>query len=136
MRRMYLSTADFRAPFDAADLQGLGKSDKRWPAGRSYWTTANFRSPYDDGYFQNTLFGVPADFDPSKDAPPLVRRYVISGEPVPTTLRDAMVPFNQVSRWVYVGTGLVALFAAYRSYKRWKKDKKGNGSSEVATASG
>lgn len=134
MRRMYVSTADFRAPFDAADLQGPGRGPA-WPAGRSYWSTANFRAPYDDGYFQNnTLFGVPSDYDPSANGPPLVRRYVVSGEPVPSTLRDAMVPLNQINRWVYVGVGVVSLVAGYRSYKKWKKEK-GNGSTQAASSS-
>lgn len=133
---MYVDTADFRAPFDPVDFQGLGDVSKTWPRGRSYWSTANFRAPYDDGYFQNnSLFGVPSDYDPSANGPPLVRRYVVSGEPVPTTLRDSMVPFNQVHRWVYVGVGLVSLFAAHRSYKKWK-EKKGNGASQAATTSG
>lgn len=135
MRRMYISTADFRAPFDPVDFQGLGNAPT-WPAGRSYWSTANFRAPYDDGYFQNnTLFGVPNDFDPSANGPKLVRRYVVSGEPVPTTLRDAMVPFNQINRWVYVGVGAVAMIAAWRSYKKWKKEK-GTGSSAASSSSG
>jgi hypothetical protein len=134
---MYVSTADFRAPFDPVDFQGLGDVSQRWPAGRSYWTTANFRAPYDEGYFQNnTLFGVPSDYDPASNGPKLVRRYVVNGEPVPTTLRDAVVPFNQVNRWVYVGVGLLSLVGAYRSYKKWKKEKKGNGSSAAATTSG
>lgn len=135
MRRMYVSTADFRAPYDAADFQGLGNKPA-WPAGRSYWSVADFRAPYDRGYFQNnTLFGVPSDFDPSSNGPKLVRRFVVSGEPVPTALRNAMVPLNQVNRWVYVGVGAVAMVAAYRSYKKWKKETKGNGSTQAASSS-
>lgn len=122
MRRVYVSTADFRAPYDPVDFQGLGNA--RWPAGRSYWNVANFRAPYDDGYFQNNqLFGVPTNLDMSREAPALVRRFVVSGEPVPTTLRDVATPLNQVNRWVYAGLGGAALFFAHRSYKRWKKEK-------------
>ena len=124
MRRMYVSTADFRAPFDPVDFQGLGDVSTRWPTVRTYWSTANFRAPYDNKYFQdNTLLGVPTDLNPSVNAPSLVRRYVVSGEPVPSTLRDAMVPLNQVNRWVYVGLGVVSLVGAYRSYRKWQKER-------------
>lgn len=122
MRRVYVSTADFRAPLDPVDFQGLGQA-RQWPARRSYWSTANFRAPYDDGYFQNNqLFGVPS-VDMKSDAPDLVRRYLVSGEPVPTTLRDVSIPFNQVNRWVYAGVGALTLFLGYRAYKQWKKQK-------------
>ena len=118
MRRMYVSTADFRAPFDPVDFQGLGA------VRRAYYTTANFRAPYDDGFFQNnTLFGVPSNLDVGANAPALVRRFIANGEPVPTTLRDVATPLNQINRWVYAGMGLLALYAAHRSYKRWKKAK-------------
>lgn len=125
-RRAYISTADFRAPYDPVDFQGIGQTatGNRWPRGRSYWTVANFHAPYDDGYFQdNQLFGVPSDVNLSKDAPALVRRFVVSGEPVPSTLRDVATPLNQVNRWLYAGMGAAALFMAHRSYKRWKKEK-------------
>lgn len=124
MRRAYISTADFRAPFDPVDFQGLGAT--KWPPKRSFWDTGHFRSPYDNGYFQNNqLFGVPPAVNMNVQAPALVRRYVASGEPVPTTLRDAAIPFNQVNRWVYAGMGALALGMGYRAYKRWKKDKSG-----------
>jgi hypothetical protein len=117
---MYVSTADFRAPFDPVDFQGLGAVRAR----REYYTVANFRAPYDDGYFQNnTLFGVPSNLQVTSVAPPLVRRYLANGEPVPTTLRDVATPLNQINRWIYAGIGLVSLYAAHRAYKRWKKTK-------------
>ena len=127
MRRLYVSTADFRAPLDPVDFQGVrGLGKTSWPTKRSYWTTSNFRAPYDHGYFQNNqLFGVPSSLDASAVAPDLVRRFIVSGEPVPTTLRDVSIPFNQVNRWIYAGVGGLSLFLAYRGYKRWKKDKKG-----------
>lgn len=125
---MYVSTADFRAPFDPVDFQGLGAVERRWPKARSYWDTGNFRAPYDDGYFQNNaLFGVPPGLDLSSQAPSLVRRYVANGEPVPTGLRDAVTPLNQVNRWVYAGLGVGALVLGWRSYKKWQKQKTSNG---------
>lgn len=125
MHRHYVSTADFRAPYDPVDFQGLGQLARpRFKPGRSYWSTAEFRAPYDRGYFQNNqLFGVPTNYDPAANAPPLVRRFVVSGEPVPTTLRDAATPLNQVNRWVYAGLGAASLIFGYRSFKKWKKEK-------------
>jgi hypothetical protein len=80
MKRVYVSTADFRAPFDPIPFQGLGQDPsgdprwhrpappRKWPAGvshggtrRTYWETALFRSPYRKGYYQdNSLFGLGA----------------------------------------------------------------------------
>ena len=73
MKRLYVSTADFRAPFDPVQFQGLGQDPegdprwhrpappRRWPPGRSYWETALFRAPYRKGYYQdNSLFGLGA----------------------------------------------------------------------------
>lgn len=141
---MYISTADFRAPFDPVDFQGLGAVNltaerrrlaglgavnltaerRRWPKRRSYWDTGNFRAPYDDGYFQNNqLFGVPSELNLSVAAPPLVRRFIASGEPVPTTLRDVTIPFNQVNRWVYALLGVGAFGMSFVAYRKWKKAK-------------
>lgn len=74
MKRLYVSTADFRAPFDPVPFQGLGQDPagdprwhrpsppRRWPAGRTYWETALFRAPYRKGYYQdNSLFGLGGD---------------------------------------------------------------------------
>jgi hypothetical protein len=74
MRRLYVSVADFRAPFDPVPFQGLGQDPygdprwhhpaepRRWPRGRTYWETAYFRAPYRKGYYQdNSLFGLGAE---------------------------------------------------------------------------
>ena len=71
MKRMYVSTADFRAPFDPVPFQGLGQDPagdprwhqpappRHWPPKRTYWETAYFRAPYRKGYYQdNSLFGL------------------------------------------------------------------------------
>lgn len=88
MKRLYVSTADFRAPFDPIPFQGLGQDPagdprwhrpappRRWPSGkapvpgrakRTYWETAYFRAPYRTGYYQdNSLAGL-AGTGPSVD---------------------------------------------------------------------
>lgn len=60
MRRIYTSTAHFRAPFDTPNISfaGLGGGHaaydaNRWPVGRSYWTTHFYRAPYQAGYYQS-----------------------------------------------------------------------------------
>ncbi len=59
MRRIYTSTAHFRAPFDTPNISfaGLGGhaayDANRWPVGRSYWTTHFYRAPYQAGYYQS-----------------------------------------------------------------------------------
>lgn len=60
MRRIYASTAHFRAPYDTPNVSfaGLGADHRaydanRWPAGRSYWTTQFYRAPYQAGYYQS-----------------------------------------------------------------------------------
>ena len=127
MNRAYISTADFRAPYDAATLQGLGEYGERighFPKmGRSYWTVANFRAPYDDGYFQdNDLFGVPPD---DVVMPASVDRY-LSGGKAPSTLgRDIAVPFNQIPRWVYIVGGLAGMWVVYQRVQKAKRKKKG-----------
>lgn len=72
MKRIYISTADFRSPFNPVPFQGLGDPEgdprwhqpappRRWPKGRTYWETALFRAPYRKGYYQdNSLFGLGA----------------------------------------------------------------------------
>lgn len=59
MRRLYVDTSDFRAPFDSPQLDLAGPKDD-FPTARRYYDVSNFRAPYDHrGYFQdNTLFGV------------------------------------------------------------------------------
>lgn len=60
MRRIYASTAHFRAPYDTPNVSfaGLGAEHgaydaNRWPAGRSYWTQHFYRAPYQAGYYQS-----------------------------------------------------------------------------------
>lgn len=60
MRRIYTSTAHFRAPYDTPNISfaGLGGGHaaydaNRWPVGRSYWTTHFYRAPYQAGYYQS-----------------------------------------------------------------------------------
>lgn len=59
MRRVYTSTAHFRAPYDTPNVSfaGLGGhaayDANRWPTGRSYWTTHFYRAPYQAGYYQS-----------------------------------------------------------------------------------
>ena len=58
MKRLYTSTANFRAPYNNVEFAGLGAAPS-WPSGRSYHSTANFMATQDEGYFQdNSLFGL------------------------------------------------------------------------------
>jgi hypothetical protein len=64
MRHKYINTENFRAPYDASnlDLQGLGASNNGWPDVRSYVDVSQYRAPYRGGYFQDgTLTGLGAD---------------------------------------------------------------------------
>lgn len=117
-KRLYISTADFNAPYDGAHyLSGLGSSGFNvkqgvfgpgghgggifqttvsglgaWPKGRSYWSTANFRAPYNAGYFQdNNLKGL-----------------------------DLSVALRQVPTWAYAGVGAAALFFAWKKFNKAK----------------
>lgn len=60
MRRIYTSTAHFRAPYDTPNVSfaGMGADHSaydanRWPAGRSYWSQHFYRAPYQAGYYQS-----------------------------------------------------------------------------------
>jgi len=56
-------------------------------------------------------------------APPNVKRFLLSGEPVSPLVSNVSLPFNQVPR---MGYGIIAVLAAglsYYSYKRFKKAK-------------
>jgi hypothetical protein len=124
--RLYISTADFNAPYDGAHfLQGVGAVayDPKggvfgpgghgggifqttvsglgaWPKGRSYWSTANFRAPYDQGYFQdNNLMGL-------------------------GSMEDVKVVLRQVPTWAYLVAGGAASFVAWKAYQKGKKGKK------------
>lgn len=117
--RVYISTADFNAPYDGAHfLSGLGgpaynvkegifgpgghgggifqttvQGLGAWPKGRSYWSTANFRAPYNQGYFQdNNLMGI----------------------------EDMKIVLRQVPTWAYAGVGALAMIIAYKKYKKAK----------------
>jgi hypothetical protein len=112
-------------------LQGLGNNTilKSWPRGRSYYDVSFFRSPYKRGVYQTdnpALLGLgapPATVTSAIDqsAPPDVKRFLLSGEPVSPLVNNVSLPLNQVPRWGY---GVIALGAAalgYVSYKRFKK---------------
>lgn len=133
-KRVMAEIAASYAPFTYAVLQGLGDGPLSplpagvWPKGRTYWSTAHFRAPYDEfGYLQdNTLqgLGAPPGTLPSaiaSNAPPQVKRFILSGEPVPTLRRDATLPFNQIPRWLYAVGAVGALAVSYVSYKKFKK---------------
>lgn len=137
MPRQYVSTADSYAILKGAVLQGLGSEGNtiltKWPKGRSYYDVSYFRSPYKHGYYQDGSLrglGAPAASIPAAidaNAPPDVKRYLLSGEPVSPVVNNVSLPFNQVPR---LGYGIIALGAAalgYVSYKRFKKNKSGGG---------
>jgi hypothetical protein len=129
-RRLYVNVSDSHAPFMDARLQGLGAFPK-WPVGRTYWDVSQFRQPYAQGYYQDGslqgALGAPSPAIASaidQNAPPDVKRFLLSGEPVPTTSRDISLPFNQVPRWGYAVLSVFALGVAYASYKRFKKGQR------------
>ncbi len=130
-RRLYVDNAHDHSMLTGAVLQGLGgdKILQRWPKGRSYNDISYFRSPYTRGVFQTdnpALLGlgappstIAATIDQS--APPNVKRFLLSGEPVPALSNNVALPLNQVPR---LGYGLIAFGAfalSYVSYKRFKK---------------
>lgn len=135
-RRLYTDTAHSYSILRGAVLQGLGSNGgtilTEWPKGRSYHDVSYFRSPYKHGmYNPNQLLGlgaVPSTVAAAVDqnAPPNVKRFLLSGEPVSKIENNVSLPFNQVPR---IGYGLLALGAvalSYVSYKRFKKSKSSN----------
>jgi len=130
MSRQYISTAHSHSILRGAVLQGLGSTIlTKWPAGRSYHDIATFRAPYTTGMLNpNGLLGlgtppatVPAAID--ANAPPDVKRFLLSGEPVSSLSNNVSLPFNQIPR---LGYGILAVAAAglsYYSYKKFKKNK-------------
>jgi hypothetical protein len=70
-----------------------------------------------------SMGAVPASLAKAIDqnAPPDVKRFLLAGEPVPTTARDMTLPFNQVPRWAYGVLAVAAAGVSYASYKRFKK---------------
>lgn len=130
-QRQYVSTAHSYSILRGAVLQGLGADEiiARWPKGRSYHDIAWFRSPYRSGYYQDgSLLGLgaaPSSIAAAIDnvAPPNVKRFLLSGEPVSKLENNFSLPFNQVPRYAY---GIIAVAGAalcYVSYKRFKKGK-------------
>lgn len=116
MKRTYVSTADFRAPFDSAVLSGMGA------VSRHYMDVANFRAGYDNGYFQdNSLFGLgalPAAAVTPGALPVAFRRYVEAGVPMPSWRRDLGAATSQIPRWVWGLCAVGALALAYRALPR------------------
>ncbi len=139
-RRLYVDNAHDHSFLTGAVLQGLGHDTilTKWPKGRSYNDIANFRSPYTRGVFQTDnppLLGLGSAADAASAvtgksggaidqlAPPNLKRFLLSGEPVPALSNNVSLPFNQVPR---LGYGIIAAAAAglaYFSYKRFKKTK-------------
>ena len=60
MRRIYVDSAHFRAPYDTANVSfaGFGADHSaydanRWPANRSYFDVSQYRAPFRAGYYQS-----------------------------------------------------------------------------------
>jgi hypothetical protein len=134
MRRVYTSTAHFRAPYDTPNISfaGLGLDHSaydtnKWPAGRSYWTTHFYRAPYQAGYYQSgALRGLGSSpMLPPSAAPALspagmpssIREYAMTGKPPSAIGRDLVTVANQVPRWAYFG---IALGAGWMAWRAWK----------------
>jgi hypothetical protein len=135
-RRLYVENANNHAILNGAVLQGLG-ADKilsHWPKGRSYNDIATFRAPYTTSYFQDgSLLGLGAAQAPglgerqllaihiASNAPPNLKRYLLSGEPMPALANNVALPTNQIPRWAYAVMAVGAGALGYVSYKRFKK---------------
>lgn len=128
-RRLYVDPANSYAILNGAVLQGLGadKILQHWPRGRSYNDIATFRAPYTTGYYQDgSLLGlgaVPSSVSSviASNAPPNLKRYLLSGEPMPALSNNVALPTNQIPRMGYGLIALGALALGYVSYKRFKK---------------
>jgi hypothetical protein len=128
-RRLYIDPANSYAILNAAVLQGLGSNNilTKWPKGRSYNDIATFRAPYTTSYFQDgSLLGlgaVPASAASAiaTKAPPNLKRYLLSGEPMPALANNVALPTNQIPRWAYAVMAVGAGALGYVSYKRFKK---------------
>lgn len=114
-----------------------GQVVTQWPRGRRYYDTSNFRAPYDDGYYQdNTLFGLGAD--PAqvpggqpltaeqravieRQAPPGMRRLLVSGEPMGTLGRNVASASAQVPWWLWTLGAAASAYGSYAFYRRWQK---------------
>jgi len=131
-RRLYVDSANSYSILKGAVLQGLGDENTiltKWPKGRSYNDIARFRAPYVNSYFQSgSLLGLgapPSTIAGAIDqaAPPNLKRFLLSGEPVPALSNNVSLPFNQVPRLGYGIIALAAVGLTYFSYKRFKKAK-------------
>lgn len=133
--RIYVDDSHSHSFLRGAVLQGLGGDVilQKWPRGRSYYDVSHFRAPYLRGVFQTDnppLLGLgtpPASISASIDqsAPPDVKRFLLSGEPVSPLVNNVSLPANQVPRLGYGVIALGALALSYVSYKRFKKSKSG-----------
>ncbi len=133
--RIYADTAHAHSMLRGAVLQGLNGDVilQKWPRGRSYQDISHFRSPYKRGVFQTDnppLLGLgapPSNITAAIDqsAPPDVKRFLLSGEPVSHLSNNVSLPTNQVPRLGYGVIALGALALSYVSYKRFKKAKQG-----------
>jgi len=129
--RLYTDTAHSFSFLRGAVLQGLGSNTilTSWPRGRSYYDVSHMRSPYKRGVYQTdnpALLGLgapPTSISASIDqsAPPDVKRFLLSGEPVSPLVNNVSLPANQVPRLGYGVIALGALALSYVSYKRFKK---------------
>jgi hypothetical protein len=138
--RQYVSTAHSYSILRGAVLQGLGNNVilQKWPQGRSYYDVSYFRSPYKRGMYNSDnpqLLGLgapPPDAVSALDqsAPPNVKRFLLSGEPVSPLVNNVSLPFNQVPR---LGYGIIAAVAAGLSYFSYKRFKKANGGGAQGT---
>lgn len=132
MTRQYISTAATHSLLTGAVLQGLGYDGHiipSWPKGRSYHDIGHFRSPYVNGMLNprglRGLGAPPTSITAAIDqsAPPDVKRFLLSGEPVSPLVNNVSLPFNQVPRLGYGIIAAGALALSYVSYKRFKKAK-------------
>ncbi len=145
--RSYWDTSYFRSPYNHnyyGSMQGLGASPLPPPGecanGSGPWlplpTPFGYKPvcPSDPEYAlavvynrnQSGFGAVPANLPAAIDqnAPPDVKRFLLAGEPVPSTTRDLTLPFNQVPRLAYGIIALAGAGIAYASYKRFKKQSK------------
>lgn len=125
MRRVYTSTAHFRAPFDTPNISfaglGMDHSDydaNKWPVGRSYWTTHFYRAPYQAGYYQSGALRGPDDAvaPVASGLPPAVRRYAETGQTPSPFRRDLGTVSNQIPRWGYFAIAVGSALLAYRAW--------------------
>lgn len=123
-RRIYGDVSQFRAPFNMAQVSGLGGpsySVDGWPKGRRYYSTANFRAPYDTGYFGDGSLGSMPGAEIVARAPIAFKNYVDQGIPMPTLGRDLAAASAQIPQWVWLASAAAAAAGSYYTYKAFKK---------------